>query len=51
MKRKAPWVDFKLGPIPFPFPNTKARVAALAYHDFHHILTGYDTDIRGKLDR
>ncbi len=45
-----PWVDFKLGPIPMPFPNTKARVAAVRYHDLHHILTGYDTDFAGELE-
>jgi hypothetical protein len=44
------WVDFKLGPVPFPFPNTKARLKALAYHDLHHISTGYATDIRGEFE-
>ncbi|MBX3225590.1 MAG: hypothetical protein KF795_34105 [Labilithrix sp.] len=44
------WVDFKLGPIPMPFPNTKARVEAVRYHDLHHLLTGYDTDIVGELE-
>ncbi len=44
------WVDFKLGPIPFPFPNTQGRLRALAYHDLHHILTGYATDFRGELE-
>lgn len=44
------WVDFKLGPIPFPFPNTAGRLKALAYHDMHHISTGYATDIRGEFE-
>lgn len=44
------WVDFKLGPIPMPFPNTPARVRAVRYHDLHHVLTGYDTDIVGELE-
>lgn len=44
------WVDFKLGPIPFPFRNTKSRVRAVRYHDLHHILTGYDTDFVGELE-
>ncbi len=44
------WVDFKLGPIPFPFPNTKARVRAVGYHDLHHVLTGYRTDLPGELE-
>ena len=44
------WVDFKLGPIPMPFPNTKARIEAVRYHDLHHLLTGYDTDIAGEFE-
>lgn len=45
-----PWVDFKVGPLPFPFPNTKARVRAVAYHDLHHIVTGYRTDLAGEFE-
>jgi hypothetical protein len=44
------WVDFKLGPLPFPFPNTPARVKAVRYHDLHHVLTGYTTDIVGEFE-
>jgi hypothetical protein len=44
------WVDFKLGPIPFPFPNTPARIKAVRYHDLHHVLTGYQTDFIGELE-
>lgn len=44
------WVDFKFGPIPFPFPNTEGRKRALAYHDLHHIVTGYGTDLRGEFE-
>ena len=44
------WVDFKLGPIPMPFPNTPGRVRAVRYHDLHHLLTGYDTDTRGEFE-
>lgn len=44
------WVDFKLGPIPFPFPNTKARIRAVQVHDLHHIVTAYDTDTRGEFE-
>ncbi|MEZ4230013.1 MAG: hypothetical protein R3B89_12630 [Polyangiaceae bacterium] len=44
------WVDFKLGPIPFPFPNTAARVRAVRYHDLHHVLTGYATDLQGEIE-
>ena len=42
------WVDFKLGPIPMPVPNTPSRKRAVRYHDLHHALTGYATDIRGE---
>ncbi len=44
------WVDFKLGPIPCPFPNTKSRVKAVQYHDLHHVVTGYATDIVGEFE-
>jgi hypothetical protein len=44
------WVDFKLGPIPMPFPNTPSRVRAVRYHDLHHVLTGYDTNIVGEFE-
>jgi len=44
------WVDFKLGPLPLPFPNTAARVRAVRYHDLHHVLTGYDTDTIGEFE-
>lgn len=40
----AKWVDFKLGNIPFPFPNTDARKKAVRFHDLNHVLTGYRTD-------
>lgn len=44
------WVDFKLGPVPFPFPNLPARVRAVKIHDLHHILTGYDTNTTGEFE-
>jgi len=44
------WVDFHLGPLPCPFPNTKGRVRAVKVHDLHHILTGYRTDFMGELE-
>lgn len=44
------WVDFKLGPIPMPFPNTKGRVRAVGHHDLHHILTGFDTNVVGEFE-
>lgn len=44
------WVDFKLGPVPMPFPNTPARVRAVRYHDLHHVLTGFDTNTIGEFE-
>lgn len=44
------WVDFKLGPLPMPFPNTASRIEAVRYHDLHHLLTGYATDTRGEFE-
>ncbi|MCS6901087.1 MAG: hypothetical protein RMJ98_20695 [Myxococcales bacterium] len=46
----AAWVDFKLGSVPMPFPNTKERVRAVRYHDLHHILTDYRTDTLGEFE-
>jgi hypothetical protein len=45
-----PWVDFKLGPLPLPFPNTAGRVAAVKFHDLHHVLTGYETNATGEFE-
>lgn len=44
------WVDFKLGPVPMPFPNTQGRVRAVKFHDLHHILTDFDTDVAGEFE-
>ncbi|MDB4969244.1 MAG: hypothetical protein JWN44_4933 [Myxococcales bacterium] len=44
------WVDFKLGPIPLPFPNSPGRKRAVRFHDLHHTLTGYATDARGEFE-
>ncbi|NOK07041.1 MULTISPECIES: hypothetical protein [Myxococcus] len=44
------WVDFKLGPLPFPLPNTEARKRAVRFHDLHHVLTGYRTDLTGEFE-
>lgn len=46
----ATWVDFELGPIPMPFPNTDSRRRAVKLHDLHHLLTGYQTDIWGEFE-
>jgi len=46
----AKWVDFELGPIPVPFPNTDGRRRAVKVHDLHHVLTEYQTDIYGEAE-
>jgi hypothetical protein len=45
-----PTVRFELGPIPCIIPNPPARVAAVRFHDLHHIVTGYPTDWRGEFE-
>jgi len=44
------WVTFKLGPLPLTIPNTEGRKRAVAYHDLHHIVTGYATDYSGEFE-
>jgi hypothetical protein len=44
------WVTAKIGPVPFAFPNSAARVRAVKYHDLHHVVTGYDTDWVGEAE-
>lgn len=44
------WVEFKLGPLVLPFPNTKGRIAAVKFHDLHHVLTGYETNAAGEFE-
>ncbi len=46
----AAWVDFKLGSLPFPIPNSDPRRDAVRFHDLHHVLTGYTTDFAGELE-
>lgn len=45
-----PFVEITFGPFKVPIPNTKGRVRAVRFHDLHHILTGYDTDLRGEAE-
>lgn len=44
------WVDFSIGPVPLPFPNTEGRKRAVRFHDLHHILTGYGTNATGEFE-
>lgn len=44
------WVKVKLGPLTVAFPNTAGRVRAVRYHDLHHVVTGYRTDLVGEAE-
>jgi hypothetical protein len=44
------WVWIKVGPIPFAYPNTRARKRLVQAHDLHHLLTGYGTDLIGEAE-
>jgi hypothetical protein len=46
----AKWVKLSLGPVPFAFPNSAARVRAVRLHDLHHVATGYDTSLLGEAE-
>ena len=46
----APTYTVKLWKLPLKFPNTKAHQWATPLHDFHHILTGYQTDWIGEAE-
>lgn len=47
---QAKWVHFKLGPLSLTIPNTASRVRAVAFHDLHHVVTGYATDYVGEFE-
>ncbi len=42
------WVQVRIGPIPFAFPNIESRRKIVPAHDLHHVLTGYATDLIGE---
>ncbi len=44
------WVKLRVGPLPFAFPNTRSRRADVPFHDLHHVLTGYGTDLIGEAE-
>lgn len=44
------WVKMKIGPIPFAFPNTRARKRLVLAHDLHHLLAGYSTNLVGEAE-
>ena len=43
------WVDLKVGPVPFRFPNTDGRKRTVPLHDLHHALTGYSAKLTGEM--
>lgn len=44
------WFKIKMGPLYIPLPNTKARIAAVKLHDIHHIITGYEANLKGEAE-
>jgi hypothetical protein len=42
------WVPIKFLGLTFYIPNTDGRRRAVRIHDLHHIVTGYQTDLRGE---
>lgn len=45
------WVTLiKLGPLRLGIPNTPGRIRAVRFHDLHHLVTGYDTDLIGEAE-
>ena len=44
------WVHVRLGFVPVTFPNVPSRRRAIRFHDVHHVVTGYDTDLRGEAE-
>jgi hypothetical protein len=44
------WVPVKVLGITFKIPNTDGRRRAVRYHDLHHVLTGYQTDLAGEAE-
>ena len=46
----APTVDIPIGPLTVPLPNTKGRQKLVRWHDLHHLVTGYGTDLVGEAE-
>jgi hypothetical protein len=40
----------KVGPMPYPIPNTRSRQRAVRIHDLNHLVSGYRTDREGELE-
>ena len=44
------WFTIKVGFVHIPLPNIPARVRAVKIHDLHHLLTGYNADLKGEAE-
>src|SRR5688572_29212059 len=44
------WFTIKMGPVYFPLPNIKSRVDAVKIHDIHHLVTGYEANMKGEVE-
>lgn len=42
------WVPLKIWRFTIKIPNSKARKKAVKLHDLHHVVTGYQTNLRGE---
>jgi len=42
------WVPLKIWRFTIKIPNSQARKKAVKIHDLHHVLTGYQTNLRGE---
>ena len=44
------WIPLKFGWLTIYLYNSKARKAAVPFHDIHHVVTGYKTDLLGEAE-
>ena len=44
------WVPVKVLGLTLKLPNSEGRRRAVRLHDLHHVLTGYQTDLRGEAE-
>jgi hypothetical protein len=44
------WVPIHAFGLTFYIPNTESRRRAVRIHDLHHVVTGYQTDLRGEAE-
>jgi hypothetical protein len=45
-----PFAVVKVGPLPYPIPNTRSGKRAVLIHDLNHLASGYRTDREGELE-